>query len=324
MADFLLVRYDSSWKDKWDAFVDVSKNGTFLFKRDYMDYHSDRFQDHSLMFLSKNAIVALLPATASGAVFSSHAGLTYGGLVMARNITAIDVLEIFRLVMAYLSENGFIKFIYKPIPHIYHEIPAEEDLYALFRANAFLVARGLSSTILQSDRLKFRNIRKHGIKKAIKNGVVVSQTPEFSSFWKILSANLSERHGLLPVHSLEEIELLRDRFPNEIKLYVAKIEEEVIAGVVVYNTKYVAHSQYIAASPKGRDLGALDLIFDYLIGDVYSDSKFFDFGISTEDDGTYLNESLIYQKEGFGGRGICYDRYEIDLQKFNPLDKDHK
>ncbi len=320
MADFLLLRYDSSWKNKWDAFIDVSKNGTFLFKRDYMDYHSDRFHDHSLIFLLKNSILALLPATSLGSVFSSHAGLTYGGLVMSKNITAVEVLEIFRLLMAYLADNGFKKFIYKPIPHIYHEIPAEEDLYALFRAKAILVARGLSSTIFQSERLKFRNIRKHGVKKALKNGVVAEQSQDFSSFWKILETNLTQRHGLLPVHTLDEIRLLRDRFPNEIKLYVAKLGDDVIAGVVVYNTKHVAHSQYIAASPKGRDLGALDLIFDYLIGNVYSNSRYFDFGISTERDGSYLNESLIYQKEGFGGRGICYDRYEIEVDKCNPFE----
>ncbi|MDE6638716.1 MAG: GNAT family N-acetyltransferase [Muribaculaceae bacterium] len=319
MADFKLVRYDSSWKEKWDAFIEVSKNGTFLFKRDYMDYHSDRFKDNSLMFLLKNSIVALLPATSSDRIFSSHAGLTYGGLVMSRNITAVEVIEIFRLLMSYLSDNGFLKFIYKPIPHIYHEIPAEEDLYALFRMNAALVARGLSSTILQSDRLKFRNIRKYGIKKALKNGVVVEKSSDFSSFWKILETNLTERHGLLPVHTLEEITLLSSRFPYEINLYEAKIGNDVLAGVVVYNTKLVAHSQYIAASPKGRELGALDIIFDYLIGNVYSESRFFDFGISTEKDGRFLNESLIYQKEGFGGRAICYDKYEIEVDKFNPF-----
>ena len=160
MADFQIIRYDDSWKNEWDAFIKDSKNGTFLFRRDYMDYHSDRFHDNSLIFLSKKSIIAVLPASSSGVVFSSHAGLTYGGLVMARTITAIDVLEIFQMIMSYLIGNGFSTFIYKPIPHIYHKIPAEEDLYALFRLNASLVARGLSSTILQEDRLKFRNIRK--------------------------------------------------------------------------------------------------------------------------------------------------------------------
>ncbi|MDE6633143.1 MAG: GNAT family N-acetyltransferase, partial [Muribaculaceae bacterium] len=197
--------------------------------------------------------------------------------------------------------------------HIYHLIPAEEDLYALFRYNDSLSARGLSSSILQEDRLKFRNIRKYGIRKALKNGVYVEQSSDFSAFWKILSANLSVRHGLSPVHTVEEIELLAYRFPDEIKIFVAKVDQEVIGGVVVYVTRTVAHSQYIAASPEGRDLGALDLIFDHLIHNVFSGSRYFDFGISTEHDGQFLNESLAYQKEGFGGRAVCYDRYEINL-----------
>lgn len=313
MADFQLLRYDASMKEDWDYFIGVSKNGTFLFRRDYMDYHSDRFHDHSLVFLSKSAIVAVLPASSSGNVFSSHAGLTYGGLVMARSITAVDVIDIFRLIISYLSENRFSSFIYKAVPHIYHQIPAEEDLYALFRYNASLTARGISSAILQRDRLKFRNIRRYGIKKARKNGVYVSKTSDFSDFWDILEANLYDRHGLSPVHSLQEISLLASKFPDEIALYVAKIEEETLAGVVVYKTKTVAHSQYISASPKGRDLGALDFLFDHLIHDIYSDSLFFDFGISTEGDGHFLNESLLYQKEGFGGRAVCYDRYEIKV-----------
>lgn len=314
MASFLMIRYDASMKDDWDAFIDISKNSTFLFKRGYMDYHSDRYEDHSLVFLNKTSIAAVLPATSFGKIFSSHAGLTYGGLVMSRSITTAEALDIFKQIISYLCDKGFTKFIYKPVPHIYHEIPSEEDLYALFRNNASIKARGVSSTILQEDRLKFRNIRKYGIRKAKKNDVYIEQNSDFTAFWMILEKNLNERHGLTPVHSLEEMKLLASRFPDEIKLYVAKTGEEIIAGTVIYKTKTVAHSQYIAASPKGRELGALDLIFDHLINEVYSDSKYFDFGISTENDGSYLNESLIYQKEGFGGRAICYDRYEIQLK----------
>ncbi len=313
MDSIQLIRYDASKKDEWDAFIKNSKNGTFLFNRGYMDYHSDRFYDHSLMFVSKQSLIAVLPATSSGDLFSSHAGLTYGGLVMSRTITATEVLEIFKLILKYLNREGFAKFVYKPIPHIYHQIPAEEDLYALYRSGATLSARGLSTTILQSDRLKFRNIRKYGIRKARKNGVRVEQSHDYSEFWRILDANLQLRHGLLPVHTLQEITLLASRFPEEIKLYVAKKDSETLAGVVMYQTKGVAHSQYIAASPSGREFGALDILFDYLINEEFSDKKYFDFGISTENDGLILNEALEYQKEGFGARGICYDRYEIKL-----------
>lgn len=307
------MRYESSMKEEWDAFVDESKNGTFLFRRDYMDYHADRFTDHSLVFFSKSAIIAVLPASSSGLTYSSHAGLTYGGLVMSKSITAAEVLEIFNMTFDYLHSQGFAKFIYKPVPHIYHTSPAEEDLYALFRNSATMTARGLSATILQSDRLNFRNIRRYGIRKAKKNDVYAERSDDFAAFWEILETNLKIRHGLKPVHTVEEIKLLAARFPEEICLYTAKIGDEILAGVVMYKTRTTAHSQYIAASPKGREVGALDLLFDYLINEAYADAAYFDFGISTENDGRYLNESLEYQKEGFGGRGICYDRYEIQL-----------
>lgn len=313
MANFQIIRYKASLKSDWDTFIGNSKNGTFLFKRDYMDYHSDRFHDNSLMILAKDSIIAVLPAASSGQVFSSHAGLTYGGLVMSRKITAVEVLDIFSQVISYLKANGVSTFIYKPVPHIYHQMPSEEDLYALFRCKATLTARGLSSTVLLSDRLKFRNIRKSGIRKALKNDVYVERTSDFSAFWKILESNLLVRHGTSPVHTLQEIGLLASRFPDEIKLYVAKKGHETLAGTVIYKTATVAHSQYIAASPEGRESGALDLIFDHLINDACSDSRYFDFGISTENDGWHLNESLEYQKEGFGARAVCYDRYMIHL-----------
>lgn len=75
----------------------------------------------------------------------------------------------------------------------------------------------------------------------------------------------------------------------------------------------VVHTQYISANLEGKEIGALDLLFDYLINTEYSNYKIFDFGQSTENNGIYLNESLIFQKEGFGGRGVVYDIYEYEL-----------
>lgn len=311
MRNIQIIRYDASYKSEWDSFIDSSKNGTFLFKRGYMDYHSDRYPDHSLLFSCDGKIIATLPATSNGETFSSHSGLTYGGLVTTKHMTTVDAIEIFGLILSFLREQGYRTFVYKPVPHIYHAIPSEEDLYALFRLNASLKARSVSSTILQADAIKFRNIRKSGIRKALKNSVEIVQSSDYADFWKILETNLAVRYGTAPVHSLQEIEMLSSRFPDEIKLHVAKKGGKTLAGVVMYGTRTVAHSQYIAASPEGRESGALDLLFHTLINDIYSNSRFFDFGISTENGGEYLNESLIYQKEGFGGRAICYDTYEI-------------
>lgn len=312
---FTVARYEPANKREWDDFVEKSKNGTFLFFRGFMDYHADRFPDHSLIIYEGKKIRALLPATLSKGIFSSHNGLSYGGLVTDKKATVSDVLEIFYLILSYLRSIAADCFIYKPVPYIYSSLPSEEDLYALFRLGFSLRSRGVSSAIPRENRIKFRNIREAGVRKAVSAGLTVSEASDYESFWKILSTNLTERYGVRPVHSLEEIQLLAHRFPDNIKLYLAKKDEKVMAGVVVFDTSDVAHSQYIAASPEGKASGALDLVFHTLIDDIYKDKRYFDFGISTEEGGKILNENLIYQKEGFGGRAVCYDSYILSLEK---------
>ena len=116
-----------------------------------------------------------------------------------------------------------------------------------------------------------------------------------------------------PVHSLAEIELLHSRFPDRIRHLVTMRGNEVLAGSVIYDTGIVAHAQYTSASHEGKSSGALDLLYGKIIGEVFADRKWFDFGQSTEDMGHYLNEGLITQKEGFGCRAVAYNIYEIIL-----------
>ena len=314
MTSFSVLKYNPGLKKEWDDFVEKSKNGTFLFNRNYMDYHSHRFEDHSLMFYKGGRICALLPANIIGTTVYSHSGLTYGGLIMDRRLVTEDVLKIFRLIKEYYLSMGFYKLIYKPVPHIYHKLPSEEDLYALFRNDGRIIGRNVSSTVLLSDRIRFRNIRKSGIRKAFKADLKVDRSFDFSSFWKILENNLKKKYSSAPVHSLEEIEKLSLLFPQNIQLFSAyEAESNMVGGVVCYVTAGVAHVQYISASSFGLENGAIDLIFDYLLNTYFTGYKYFDFGTSNEDKGRFLNESLIYQKEGFGGRAICYDIYELEF-----------
>lgn len=314
MSVLRIIPYNPGLRQEWDSFIDRSKNATFLFKRAYMDYHADRFADHSLLFLRDGRTAALLPASAKGDVVTSHGGLTYGGLLTDRKTTGAETVEMMSMLKCFLLEEGFRQLIYKPVPHIYHEIPSEEDLYALFRIGASLNARLISCVIRQSDRIKFRDIRKSGIRKARKLGIAVSETADFSGFWKILEQNLMSRYSATPVHTLDEISRLAEAFPANIRLHVAHAGEEILAGAVIYHCRNVAHTQYISASCPGKETGALDLIFDSLINETYKDTEYFDFGTSNENSGLILNETLLYQKEGFGGRAICYDTYTANLK----------
>lgn len=313
-----VVRYDVTHADEWNAFVATSKNGTFLLDRRYMDYHADRFTDCSLLFYKKGMLLAALPASwnADEGVVTSHGGLTYGGLLLSTPITAVEALEVFACATDWFRRQlGATRWVYKPMPYIYHRVPADEDLYALFRSGATVTARGISSVIDLSRPLPMRELRRRGVRKAQQAGIVVEETTDFGAFWPVLTEVLQTKHGRLPVHTQAEMELLHSRFPEQIRLFVARRPDDdaVVAGTVIYEAGPVVHAQYIAASPDGKAMGALDGLFHQLITERYADRAFFDFGISTEQGGAYLNEGLLFQKEGFGARAVVYDTYEIRL-----------
>lgn len=309
-----VVRYSPSQQSVWDSFVVGCKNATFLFKRGYLDYNP-RFTDCSLLFYKGGELVALLPACIEAEVFASHAGLTYGGFLVGSSVGTELMLSLFAALRTYLQENtAATKVVYSPVPHIYATYPAEEDLYALFRCNAVLARRRVSSVVWQPRALPFSTLRKRKVKRAACSGFSIAESADYASFWQVLAENLQKEHGAVPVHSLAEIELLAARFPDNIKLYcVADSSGTVVAGTVLYITERVVRVQYIGSVQAGRESGAVDFLFDYLVHKMFADKEFFDFGTSVEQGGQVLNGGLIFQKEGFGGRAVVYDSYEVDV-----------
>ncbi len=312
-----ILVYKSEYKDLWNNFVSVSKNGVFLFNRDYMEYHSDRFRDHSLLFFKGKKLVGLFPANLDNDTLHSHGGLTFGGVVSSYDMSQTLMLEVFDKLVEHCRDEGITRIIYKAIPYIYHSAPADEDLYALFRHNAELIGRNVSTSIYLSSKLKFDESKTRAVKKAQKNNLVVKRSCDFKNFMQIVKSVLAERHGTKPVHSPEEIELLSNRFPEDIQLFSSYKDDIMLAGVIIYESKNVAHAQYIANSNEGQNLGALALIFDYLINTHFIRKKYFDFGISTEQMGQVLNAGLTAYKEGFGARAVIQDIYQLTINESN-------
>lgn len=314
-ATYIVKRYTAEQQALWDSFVDSSRNGTFLHKRGYMDYHAHRFTDHSLMFYRGEELVAIVPAHIKENRLCSHNGLTYGGMLLPCGTTTADVLELFNAMAGYLQENTTAtSIVYKPTPHIYHSYPCEEDLYALFRYGATLTERKVSSAIPLNEPLPIGGRRKLTAKT--KSNLHIVEDGNLATFWEILQERLQDKYDTTPVHSIEEISLLKSRFPENIKLYsVADNDGNTLGGVVLFITGNVVHMQYSATTEEGRRLSALDYLYEELINNRYTGKKYFDFGISVEDGGRYLNNGLIAYKERLGGRAVVYDTYVIDLKK---------
>ncbi|MDR3024448.1 GNAT family N-acetyltransferase [Chryseobacterium sp.] len=309
--EFEIIKYNNSYKEIWNSFISASKNGLFFFDRDFMEYHSDRFKDHSILILKNNKIVAVLPANESERQIISHGGLTFGSLILSHAVKASEVLEIFSQIKKYYCDLSFNEIIYKAVPSIFHKYPSEEDLYALFRNDANLFRRDISSVIDLSNPIRFSETKRQLVRKCEENKIIVTERTNFEEYWILLTSVL-QKFDTKPVHTIEEITLLKTKFPENIKLYEAQKDGSILAGIVIFDFGNVIHTQYMAASPEGRKIGALDFINHSLL-DKFKDRKYYSFGISTENQGTYLNEGLIQQKENMGARGIALDFYSIKL-----------
>ena len=336
-----IIPYSIYRKETWDTFIEMSKNGTFLLKRSFMDYHSDRFFDCSLFIysgispdgdfkeksLTTKDLVAIFPANwdKEHRTVYSHQGLTYGGLVVLPDVTQKEVMDMMQAILQYYRDYMQAqKLVYKPIPYIYSSIPSGEDLYALFRAGARLSRRLVSTCVPMRNPMKMTTLRIRQAKKAVEHGFYIDRMTEgdtqtLQEYWTLLEQVLEKYHNATPTHTLQEMALLMGNFPRNIRLYIVRHEKRIVAGVVIFECRRVAHVQYIASGEEGRAYGALDLLFRHLINERYKQFDYLDLGTSNENGGRYLNEGLIFQKEGFGGRAVCYDTYEISPLLNPPL-----
>lgn len=321
MIDYSVRRYETKDCLLWNTFICEAKNATFLFHRDFMEYHKDRFDDFSLLIFKKEKLIAVLPANRVGHTVFSHQGLTYGGLVYTDKLKLASVLEIFQTILKFLNDIDIKVINIKSIPSIYHIKPAEELLYVLFLADAKLYRRDSSSVIDLSEEMAFTKGKIEGINKGKKNDLVIKEETNFESFWEeILTPNLASKYNTKPVHSLQEITFLHNKFPKNIRQFNVCLGDKIIAGTTIFESNQVAHAQYISANDSKNELGSLDFLYHDLITNVFKNKKYFDFGISNENQGKNLNNGLSFWKESFGASTIIQDFYEVKTSNFTLLD----
>ena len=313
MKKYAIKIYEPNDYSIWNTFISTAKNATFLFHRDYISYHKNRFEDYSLLVFKEDLCVAVLPANIVETAVFSHQGLSYGGLIYNKNLNLQEVIACFEAILLFLKAKGIDKLHCKTVPSFYHKKPAEEILYALFLAKGHLVRRDSLAVLDLSKDFAFSIVRKRGIQKAIKNNLLIKEEVDFEPFWnQILIPNLEARHQVSPVHSLEEIVFLKNKFPTKIRQFNVYRKGQIVAGTTIFETETAAHCQYISKFEKEKNSGSLDFLYHYLIHTIFSKKNYFDFGSSNENQGKELNGGLSLWKESFGASTIIQDFYEIE------------
>ena len=317
-AEFQISPYASDDQAEWDEFIADAPMATFLHSRRFLSYHGDRFADQSLMLRdSRSRLVGVFPAAADPAVdrrVVSHPGITYGGVVHRGLLGGAAMLHAIAEIRDHYARQGFRTLRYKAVPEIYHRRPSADDVYALGNLGARLYRCDLSCAIDLEDRSPPSERRRRGERKALEQGVdVVLDSAHLEEFWVVLEENLATRHGARPTHSVDEMQLLLQLFPESIEVVTARVQGSVVAGVVLFKTNRVVHAQYIGSTEEGRAASALDAVFGECVRRAMtSGARFFDFGISTEDEGRMLNAGLHRFKSEFGGGGVVHMFYELD------------
>ncbi len=321
MSNYTVRKYSENDKSSWESFLGTAKNGSFLFHRDFMEYHADRFQDYSLVVLKNNKVVGLLPANRLDQSVHSHTGLSYGGLILNNKTKLNEVTEIFKSILQFLNKEGIEILSLKLLPRIYATMPSDEMDYLLFITEANLTRTDVLSVIDNQNPLKIAANRVEGVKKAQKNELTILEGIDFVPFWEeILLPNLHFRHGSKPVHTIEEITRLNKSFPENIRQFNVFNGNKIVGGATIFETETVAHVQYISADKDKQQLGTLDFLFEFLIKQRYKEKRYFDFGTSNENQGRNINEGLLYWKECFGARSIIQQFYEVKTANYKKLD----
>lgn len=318
---FKVVPYQSSYHSLWNEFVAKAKNATFLFDRDFMEYHNDRFDDFSLMVYKEEVLIAVLPANKNEVGVYSHQGLTYGGIVVKNGIRMPDFTAAFRAILVYLNSQGIQELIIKEIPSFYTEQFSDEMKYLAFIMKAEVIRKDVCSVIRLDRPFAVSKSVKRDINNAQRRGLEIEREGDMDVFWKnILEPNLMRKFGKKPVHSIEEIQLLKKRFPNNIFQFNVLEDQRVIAGTTLFVTNRVVHAQYISIDHEVEKTGVLDFLYSALMEEYSNDKLYFDFGISNENEGRNINQGLLFWKEKFGAQIVVQEFIKFDCNNYHLLD----
>jgi hypothetical protein len=310
-----ILKFTEKDHKHWEDFVAYANNGTIFHTLQFLDYHpSDRFQNHHLIIKDRGNIIALFPAVEDHKAIISHQGASYGGFVLKENLGIHITYLIVEHVVQYFKVKGYKKIILTQPPLIYYNNPNQYIDFALMK-NAFTYLKRDVTAVIPLDTAdpltRFHGDARRSTKKAIREGVRVRISDEFSQFYRILGQNLGMRHNVTPTHSLDELTTLKKIFPHKVILFGAHIKEKLLGGIVVFITNpRVILAFYISHDDKYQNYRPVNLLLYEVIrwgrnqGFEYLDLGTFTLNMAP-------NWGLGRFKEKFSARGFLRDTYQL-------------
>jgi hypothetical protein len=297
---------------EWNAFVKQSVNGSFLLERDFMDYHQERFEDHSLMMFIEGQLMCCIPAHVKEGVFYSHRGLSYAGLIIsAAAVKNLD--KIVDALLEYVKGLAFAKAELQLPPISYQFL--NKEIAAVLEHKGFISNRkSHNQSVALDQEIQVSPKKSIGYRNGKFEGLRMETTNDFRSFWEeVLIPQLAERYHSKPVHSLAEIELLAARFPENIIQYNVYREDALLAGITFFIKGNIVKSQYTASSPDGLKTDAVAYIYMEAMKEFKEKGcSLMDYGPVNEKDGS-VNKGLQRFKKQLGCQEEEWNRWEFEL-----------
>jgi len=283
-----------------------------MHSRSFMDYHRDRFEDHSLIIYRGPIPVCILPANQVASILYSHQGLSYAGFIFNQKLQLHELERIFASLKSYCLESGIEEIYVKQVPDIYSTSSQDIIKILIDSYGAKLVKRDLNHVIQLPSQMEERE-KRWRVRNSNLVDVKIRQEKNFQFFWEdVLMPNLMERHNVTPVHTLEEIQNLADQHPDHIQQFNVYYEGELLGGTTLFIHSQVVHAQYISTTANGRHLKALDYLFFHLFK-VFQNKNYFSLGISSDPVSGKLNKGLVQWKESFGARPYINEHYILKI-----------
>lgn len=313
MNNYTIRKYQTTDFALWNAFINDATNATFLFDRNFMDYHKDRFEDFSLMIFDATNLLAVLPANRVGQCVFSHQGLTYGGLVYAPYLKNEKVGVLLDLIIEFLKSNQISELYFHPILSFYLDRGNDALPFFIMKKGGQLYRKEMNMAVnLLQNNFISKSKLKH-FRKTEKLGLQIKEERDFRPFWEeVLIPRLHQKYHSKPVHSLAEITLLKSKFPQQIKQFNVYNGDLILAGVTIFEFEQGVKSQYGATTSAGEKFRALDFLFITLQRDYQLKGKrFFDMGLANDSNEKGFHSGLLQQKEELGCAVYSQDFYKI-------------